>query len=193
MASKNKEPQFDLWFDLMKELNSGVAINKHSLDDDNEAQPELFRRVANLTAQAKSDVEEIKREIDIAEDELYVQFRTNEAEENSDEEKRSKGMSENHIKAKIGATPRVVKLIRQLSVAERKLNELQALKESYIQRGHSIRGEIDLYHDEYWQRESGGKRRTDAVDRAAKRNIEEAGEMRTRMSRHKRKESDDDD
>jgi len=191
MASKNKEPQFD----LMKELNSGVVINKHSLDDDNEAQPELFRRVANLTASAKSDVEEIKREIDIAEDELYVQLRTKEAEEaNGDEDnKRSKGMSENHIKAKIGATPRVVKLVRQLSVAERKLNELQALKESYIQRGHSIRGEIDLYHDEYWQRESGGKRRTDAVDRAAKRNIEEAGEMRTRMSRHKRKESDDDD
>lgn len=189
MPKKNDDPKFD----LINELEAGVAIHKHSLDDDNEAQPELFRRVASLTARAKSDVDEIKREIDLAEDELYIQFRTKEAEENGDEEKKSKGMSENHIKAKIGSTQRVVKLIRQLSAAERRYNELQALKESYIQRGHSIRGEIDLYHDEYWQRESGGKRRSDSVDRAAKRNIEEAGEMRERMSRRKRGKDDDDD
>lgn len=190
--AKNKEPQFD----LMAELNAGVKISKHNLDDDNEAQPELFRRVNDLWHRAKSDVDELKKEIDIAEDELYVQFRTKEAEEaaeEEDEKKRGKGMSENHIKAKIGSTARVVKLIRQLSVAERRLNELQALKESYIQRGHSIRGEIDLYHDEYWQRESGGKKRSDTVDRAARRNIEEAGEMRMRMSRRKRREDKDDD
>lgn len=185
--AKNKEPKFD----LMQEFESKVAINKNNLDEDNEQQPELYRRVASLWARAKSDVDETKREIDIAEDELYVQFRTKEAEEADDEDKKSKNMSENHIKAKIGSSPRVVKLIRQLSVAERRLNDLVALKDSYVQRGYAIRAGIDMYTEEYAQRESGGKQRRDKVERSARRNIEEAGEQR--MRRRGREDTDDDD
>lgn len=176
-------------FDIMEEFRRGVAFDKNNLDDNLMEQPVLFQRISALHANAASDLKDTKQEIELAEAELYIQYKQQDEESRSDEDKKGRGLSESHIKAKIESSKRVQKLRRKESEYNRRVNELAALLESYKQRGHAIREEVKLYDAQYWQTESGGSRRSDAVDRNADRNRREAGRLR----RQRQRDDDNDD
>lgn len=177
--AKNKEPVEQ--FELMKEFQKGLRIDKHSLDDELVEHGPVHHRIADMYERALADSDGLKVDIENLEAELYAQFK--EAAAEKDEK-----LSETAIKMKIQDSKRMRLLNSEYLLARRRMGELRALNQSYQQRSYHIRGLIDLHTIKYYANESSVKTRDVTEDRAD-RNREETGKLR----REKRQNKEDDE
>lgn len=169
-------------FDIMAEFQSGLRIDKNSLDDELIRQPEIFYRVAALHARALADRDSLKVEVEKAEAELYNQFRVKASK--SDEK-----ATKDSLQAQVDQSPRMVDLRAQHLEAANRATIMYAMKEAYSSRAYVLKDLVALYLGNYFTTESGGKRRGEIMDKTAERNREETG--RLRQERRERRDTDD--
>lgn len=167
--------------DIVEELRKSIGIDKHNLDEEFTRAPELFRQIAEMFAEAQIDQASIKVDIENAEADLYIQFRQqaeDEREKQIQAEEKPEKVTDTAINRKVNTSPRLRKLQRSLLEAAKRVSELGALKESYQQRGYALNNLTSLYTANYWQRESGGKLRSEMKENIADRNRSESGKLR---------------
>jgi L-lactate utilization protein LutC len=169
---KNNGQDQEKKFDLLQEFQNEVdKVDKYGLDDMLVRNPELFRRIADLHDRAQADVKEMKNDLKRMEATLSEQFR----EEAETEKVRA---TKDYLDNKVILSPEYQRAQTELSKAERRTGKLLVLKEAYRERSYTIRGLIDLYVANYFETESGGSRRRDAVEDAAERNRQASGRLR---------------
>lgn len=168
-------------YDLIKELQRGLGIDKDNLDQEFTRAPELFYRVSDLHSRAQLDQASIKVDIENAEADLYIQFRQQAEDEREKEiaagEKPEK-VTDTAINRKINASNKIRKLQRALMEASERVSKLGALKESYQQRGYALNNLTTLYTSNYWQKESGGKLWSEMKEDLADRSRKATGKLR---------------
>ena len=165
---KNQDPMDH--FELMKEFEKGLRIDKHNLDDELVEHGPLHYRIADLHERALADVDGLKIDIENAEAELYAQYK--EAAIEADEK-----LSETALKMRIQDSQRMRKLNTAYLAAKRRLGELRALNQSYQQRSYHIRGLIDLHTVKYYTTNDSVTKR-DATEQRANQNREATGKLR---------------
>lgn len=176
-------------FDFIQELVEGLRVDRDNLDEDLIRHPTLFHRVGELHAKAVGDRDSLKVDIEKTEADLYNQFRQEAEDANGNLEKGEKPekVTDTAIKRKIEASKKMKSLKAAFLEANSRAVTLDALKESYKQRGYVFNNLTALYTANYFTRESGGKERSDMKQQRADRNREETGKLR----RAKRTEDDD--
>lgn len=167
-------------FDLMQELTDGLRIDRENLDEDLIRHPTLFHRVSELHARAVSDRDSLKVDIEKAQASLYNQFRQEAEEANGNLEKGEKPekVTDTAINRKVEASKKIRDLRTSYLEANSRAVSLDALKESYKQRGYVFNNLTALYTANYFTRESGGKERSEMKTKIADRNREETGKLR---------------
>lgn len=169
MAKQERiEDKYNLVEEFRKEIDS---YNKYNLDESLIRNSELFGRIADIHARAQGDVREIKRDIEKLEAVLGDKIR----EEAEDKNIRA---TKDYVDSKVILSPDMERMRVQLAKAERRMDEFLVLKEQYRERSYSIRGLIDLYEANYYETESGGSRKRDAVEDMADRNRKATGKLR---------------
>lgn len=161
---------------LIKEFEDNLEIDKHDLDTELVQNASIGHKIGKLLASAQAKVDALKIDIDNAEAELYIQFKENPKEDEK--------LSETHIKHKITASKKVMRLNSELLEAKKHLGVLVSLDKQHHGRGYDLRKLADLYSLNYYESETGGKQRRDAVEVRADKNRREAGKLR-RKSRDK--------
>lgn len=167
--------------DLIKALQKGLGIDKNNLDEEFTRAPEMFHRVADLYSRAQLDHASVKVDIENAESDLYILFRKKAQEEMESiaaaGEKPEK-VTDTAINRKVNASKKVRALQKALMEASERVSRLGALKESYQQRGYALNNLTTLYTSNYWQKESGGKLRSEIKEELADRGRHATGKLR---------------
>lgn len=168
-------------YDLLQTLQKSLGIDKNNLDEEFTRAPEMFHRVADLYSRAQLDHASIKVDIENMEADLYIQFRQKAEEEREQEiaagEKPEK-VTDTAINRKINASKKIRGLQKSLMEANERVSRLGALKESYQQRGYALNNLTTLYTSNYWQKESGGKLRSEIKEDLADRGRHATGKLR---------------
>jgi hypothetical protein len=163
----------------IEELEQSLKIDKHDLDNGLSDNREVYWHVAKAAVEANSIYEGIKLEIK----ELHAEL---------DEEFRQKAIDDGEKVTETGLINKIIssdamRNARKRELAAKKQSELlDALKESASIRGYDLRKLADLWTQQYFVAESGGKQRQEAVDRTAQRNREETGQLRRERRVEKR-------
>jgi hypothetical protein len=117
----------------ISELEAGLRYDPRDLSDALSQQPELFYRVAKRLAMAISNADTVKLELSDLKAQLTVDAYDNELKPTADK-----------VSSIVRVDPTVISLAKELITCDRIVGELTALKESYIQRGYSLRTEGEL-------------------------------------------------
>lgn len=143
MAKKNSAGEVDV---LLEELREALKIDKHSLDDELMYQASLYGRVAEEHAYAVSRRDAANDECKRTDAELDLEIRRGfEAEERK--------YTESLIHSTVQADPRHTEARTRYLNANRDVDLLEALRDSFRQRGFMLRDMVELYVREYYNRQ----------------------------------------
>jgi hypothetical protein len=139
------------------EFRGYLRINKHRLDDELEAQPELLFKISEAYELAAEKRDMLKETLDTTDAELDATARE---ELDRSEEKVTEAM----VKAFIKTHRKHETAHRAYIAAKKQAGLLSALKDSFKDRGHYLRDLANLYNANYFERDS--VRPTNAGNRA---------------------------
>jgi hypothetical protein len=144
-------------------LETGLRIDEHRLDDALVAQPELYWKVAKLHAIAVSDLDAAKKQQADTEAEVDIETRTI-AKNRADKTVREKEIES--IKRK---DPRVESCTRKTYNRKQEMMLLDALKDAFSMRSSALKGLVQLHIAGYFEEASQDKvqkvRRIERLDR----------------------------
>jgi len=132
---------------LLAELEKGLLIDEHALNECLMQQPEIYYRVSKLHAIAISEKDAAKQnlaEIE-AEADLEIRHRARVHEEK---------ITEKEIEANKRMDKRVDKAITELQKLNHEVNLLQALKDAFNQRSFVLKDLTQLYIANYYSESS---------------------------------------
>ena len=130
------------------EFIRAVPIDKNDLDNEAIAPPELYSRIADITALVAAERDRAKR--DLAETEANADQTIREDAAASKDK-----LTEAEIKRLIILDGSVRTAVDKLAALTLETNRLTDLKESIAMRKDSFKTLSQLYHDQYWSREAG--------------------------------------
>ncbi len=133
----NKNP------DTITELQAGLAIDEHGLDQALIMQTELFWRVSRQLAQLISKRDGAKQQLTETEARVDVEVRRKVADA-------GERTTENDIKARVTLDPSVLEDRDELLNLSLEVGLWSALKESYEQRSYAMKELVALYIGNYW-------------------------------------------
>lgn len=161
--------------ETIEKLRGLLVIDKHSLDDEIERQPELFFEISEAAVLAAARRDFLKEEISRIDAELHA--------------KHTRRLEKAGSKATVGAVDAAVKtdvkhtraIERHIS-AKRKADLYQALKEAFSQRSYMLRDLASLAIAQYYERTSVSATNV-AKDFKAHKNIERMADERKRRGK----------
>jgi len=160
---------------LIIELAVYLEIDKFSLDDEVVRQPSLFFKVSEAFVEAASERDACKEELATVDAGLDGKIR-------KDLDVAGDRITEAAVKNEIQAHPKHSAAFDTYILAKTRADKLQALKESFQQRGYMLRDLVSLYETSYYERSSiQGNSKTDAM--AYDKRRERLAEARTRKER----------
>jgi hypothetical protein len=163
----------------LEELERGLKIDEHGLEQECVQQPELFYRIAKQAMRARTVRDQLKRDLERIEAEAVIEIR-------AQAERRDVKMTVKDIEAAVIMNLKVRQATSQLGTANETLGNLEALKESYSQRKDMLRELANLYVANYYStpdisrrvRDAAGDQATEGLRRARLRE-REASNRRT--------------
>ena len=158
----------------LKDYQDRLRIDKHNLDEELIQQPELFYRVSHMYSSACSDKDMFKESLEVMETKLFNKLR-------KEADALPGRTTDSSIRSKVSSMKEVIGLRTAYKEAKHRAEELLPLKEAYEQRGYALKELCNLYSSNYFQAESGGKRKDDAMEATANRNRREAGKLRKEL------------
>lgn len=129
------------------EFIRAVPIDKNDLDNEVIAQPELYRRIADIAALITAERDDAKRVLAEVEANADLIFREEAA---AAKEK----ITEAEIKRRLTMDGDVIKAVSKLAALTLEVNRLTALKESIAIRKDMFKVLAQLHNDQYWSREA---------------------------------------
>lgn len=142
MTEKFNEKKFQA---ELERLRSGLMVDKHSLDDELMRQPQRFEEVGEAMAMAQAERDYAKEELIQLDAELFAKHRRK-------IEKSGVRATEALIAAAVNQDPKHQKGISNRIEAQRRLELLSAIKESFNQRSYMIRDLCSLFTASYFER-----------------------------------------
>jgi hypothetical protein len=138
-----------------EELEGGIRIDKHALDDMWQNHPDLFHRVAKQQVWWNSEADRLKSDLERAKGEKYNDLR--QAAVKKGETLGKGGMTEAAFNSEVANDKGIIKLSQEMLEARREANRWLALKESYEQRKWALQGLVSLYISGYYADTTGEK------------------------------------
>jgi hypothetical protein len=144
MASRNnrRDGNEDLQ-ELLEQLESGLKIDKHNLDEALETQPDIFYRVSSKYTQLVSLRDQLKQQLQEAEADADLDIRRK-ARDKDDK------ITENEIKARIRVDKEVARLAGELLTVGNQAAQYMALKEAFMQRSYVLKDLVSLHVSGYY-------------------------------------------
>lgn len=162
----------------LEELERGLAIDQHDMENVCRTHPELFYRVSRELVLAKSRRDQLQQHSKEIEAEVETDLRVA-------AESREGRVTDKAIEALRRGNPEVQRIRRELLDAELEVSRWEALKEAFTSRGFMIRDMIQLYLANYYgsdmDRNSRDVRSVDAA--AARASLSERRQQRHVRSR----------
>lgn len=140
------EKQYDI-SDFLRDKEDDLRINEHSLDDELKLQPELRNEIGQELALAKSRRDQADLHVKQIEAEVAREYRDTAI-------KREEKVTEAEIKSAVILNANVQSAKKRLIDYERDVNMIQALYDSFKDRGYSIARLCDLWLANYYDKES---------------------------------------
>lgn len=140
-ASKIRE------LDQIEELEQGLEIDEHALDEALQRQPDLFYRVSKQLAIMTSRRDAAKQAIQNAEAEVELEIRQNLG-------KRDEKLTDKAVAARVRNSGKVKKAMASYLVLNGAVMQFTALKEAFQQRSYALKSLADLHMASYFQTES---------------------------------------
>lgn len=131
------------------QLEEGLQIDEHALDDALVRQPDMFYRVSKHLALLTSKRDAKKQELSEEEARADAEFR-NVAHKQKDK------TTETELKNMIRLDRAVRKVSDELLALNRKVGEVSALKEAYQQRSYVLKDLVNLYIANYYSSNNDG-------------------------------------
>ena len=153
----------------VEEFRRHLLIDKDDLDTEFVQHPSLYFRISEASVLASSRRDEAAEKLKLVDAELDGDVR-------DDLEKAGQKVTEAQVKASILMHKRHQEAAQQLSDLTFEASRLQALKESFAQRGYALRELASLFASEYWTKSSARApvTRADSVAEAVQAGIREA-------------------
>lgn len=157
--------------DSLESLKEGLLIDKWSLDEELIRQPSMYWNISDIVVKSINLRDTHKNLIDEAISEVDALIRA-EALASGDK------LTETALKARVDASPRIVKMRRNYLELKLQADAYAALKEAYAQRAYVLKDLVALYTSGYFQTSSvqGSKHSLD--DKKAEVIKKKAGELR---------------
>jgi hypothetical protein len=153
------------------DLENGLRIDEHALDEALVQQPDLFYRVSKQLALLISRRDAKKQEL--AEEEAKADAETRETAL-----KRKDKVTEAEVKSMTRLDPGVIKVSGELLHFSRLVGELSALKEAFQQRSYVLKDLVGLYVAGYYgSNQDGSSRRPNAHNILRQHQASEAREV----------------
>jgi len=127
----------------LHDLEQGLRIDEHALEDSWKEQPELFYRVSKKLALLISERDEAKRDLALVEAEVDEELR-------KDAREKEVKITEREIESRKLQDKEVVKSYERLARLNLQVSEYGALKESFSQRSFALSKLVELYLAEYY-------------------------------------------
>lgn len=157
-----------------EQLVEALVVDKHELDEEWIRQPDLFWRAASGLAKAIADRDDAKQTLASVRAKLAGDLREMHT-------KASEKFTVDSIGQEVELEDEVVTARKDFNNAEIMVGRWAALKESFSQRGYTLKGVTELHISNYYQTNSGGSRQ--AKDQAADENRRRSGEERQQRQR----------
>ena len=145
---------------LIAELEDGLRIDKHGLDDALEQQPDLYYRVSKAVTICVSRQDALKQEVEEVEAEADERVRMS-------AETLKEKLTETECKMRARLDPKLKGVRQDYIRMNRKVRELQALEKAFSQRSYAIKELVSLYVASYWGDNTGGRSSNSMKDRDA--------------------------
>lgn len=153
--------------DWMDELEEGLRIDQHALDEACMVQPQAFYNVAKELAMAVSRRDAAKQILNETEARADARIR-------HDIEVSGEKVTETAVKNRIALDKAVLAAQRDVHVSNEHLGRLTALKEAFSQRGYVLRDLVQLHMSQhYGDTEYQGSRVRDARARSTREQLNE--------------------
>lgn len=165
-TDKNREPDRD---DILpiEDLEPGLAIDEHALEEALQQQPDLFYRVSKALALLISERDEAKMELQTVEAEIDMEIRR-EAMDNDEK------VTVGEVEARRRIHKKVVAANLRLIDFNKQVGQYSALKEAFQQRSYVLKSLSELYIANYYgdvQSSSGTRHMRDATAEATREDI----------------------
>ncbi len=181
-ATEWPEYELGLRFDP-EEFHKKLRIDKHSLDDEVEQQPELYGEVAEAAVIAKSQVESWEEQVKLLEASIDTEARE---QANIADER----ITENEIKSMIVNSESRKEMIIKLLGARHQQRQLEALTTAFRHRSYALRDMVDLYLSSYFSSRSASGMHEDKKEAEVDRLTGKMKERREkRVKRHRKRPS----
>lgn len=131
----------------LDEFRRYLRIDKHSLDDELVSQSELLFKVAEAYLDAAATRDELKERLAVVDAQLDAQVR-------ADLEKNDTKATEAMVKSLVTTHKRHEVASAAYLAARHEANLLQAMKESFKDRGFHVRDLVELYTSQYYDTKS---------------------------------------
>jgi hypothetical protein len=168
----------------IEELEKGLLIDEHALDEALLRQPDAFYRVSKRLAIAISERDYAKQALEEEEARADAHIRESAALESKGDKKEK--LTGPEVKALVALDKDVLRASKQLLHLRAQVGMWQALKEAFNQRSYALKDLVTLHAMGYFG-ETGNSRATNLLkDREAANNKEEMRRARER-ARHERR------
>lgn len=165
--------------ETIEDLETGLSIDEHALDEALIAQPEFFYRVSKKLALTVSRRDAAKQALAEEEAKCDGQFREDAARE-------KEKLTETEVKNLIRLDKDVIKATETLNSLNREVGLLTALKEAYQQRSYVLKDLTSLHIANYYTNTDGAQSSSRAALRDHTAQLAREGMNRARRSRHDR-------
>lgn len=152
-----------------------LRVNKHTLDDELEEQPDIMDRISRKIVELNSKAQEQKDELAKTEGRLA-----------EDVKEADPKLSLPVIDSKVKRAPERIRAWQRYQQSRAELEEWQGLLEAWKQKGYSIKTLADLYAANYFSVNS-----TTMTDRQKRRHDDDPGEARASLRRASSRASDE--
>lgn len=127
------------------ELKSLLLINKHALDDEIIRQSQLYSDISDYAVQAEAERDAAKEDLEVVDAKLDIKWR-----KKLKDEKSTETMFKNLVKT----DPEHEKAFDVWLAAKSNADEMNNLKNSFLQRSNMLRTLGQLYTSNYWMESS---------------------------------------
>jgi hypothetical protein len=128
-------------------LQRHIPFDKNKLDDAIQEQSQLFLEVANGLANATSEKDGLKHELEDLEAELSQKLRKEYARKNEK-------FTENGLREEVSLKPNCLRLRKELTRAKSEADHWFALKEAFLQRSYMLKEQAALFIAGYFMQDS---------------------------------------
>lgn len=143
-----RKPKTDNLMDYLSGMEDELEINEHDLDNELKKHPQYRANIGQELALEKSRRDEAKLAVKEIEAEVAKEYRETAKTQNEK-------VTEKEIEAEVILNKEVKAAKRDQIRLERNVNLLEALYDSFKDRGYSISRLVDLWIDDYIEKEYG--------------------------------------